>query len=289
MSFIRKIKKKSGVYLAEVENQRIDGKCRQRHIRYIGKEVDGRTILSSSISNVEIEDVKVHGPLLVLHHLADEIGLGEFFGDYGDEILSMVYAHCLDYKSVRHMQKWFEQTDLNMMLSLDGLTEKRLLAALDSLEQGDGELLQKRIFDAVQKKYKLKLSGVLYDVTNTYLYGKKCPLAKLGHDKEGVKGRPLIQIGLGVTRDEGIPMFHKVFDGNISDSRTLRDMVCMFKKYKVRSGAIVELHKFRARLCGELRRQAENMHPVRLRRDTRQEFSYPNIFAVFFLDITLFV
>jgi transposase len=35
------------------------------------------------------------------------------------------------------------------------------------------------------------------------------------------QGRPLIQIGLGVTQDEGIPVFHKTFDGNIADARTL--------------------------------------------------------------------
>ncbi len=38
MSFIRKIKKKSGVYLAEVESYRKDGKVKQRLIRYLGKE-----------------------------------------------------------------------------------------------------------------------------------------------------------------------------------------------------------------------------------------------------------
>ncbi len=38
MSFIRKIKKKSGIYLAEVESYRKDGKVKQRLIRYLGKE-----------------------------------------------------------------------------------------------------------------------------------------------------------------------------------------------------------------------------------------------------------
>ena len=239
MSFIRKIKKGGGVYLAEVENIWVEGTCRQRHLRYVGKEVDGKTILSASISNVEIEDVKVHGPLLVLNHLAGEIGLSGFLGEYGDEILSMVYAHCLDYQSLNKMGSWFERTDLNMMLSLESLTEKRLLNALDSLEKMDSQRLQKELFDTVKQKYRLKMSGVLYDVTNTYLYGQKCPWGKLGHDKEGVKGRPLIQIGLGVTKAEGIPMFHKVFDGNIHDAKTLQDLITSFGQYRIRSGLII--------------------------------------------------
>lgn len=38
MSFIRTIKKGNKVYYAEVENERINGKVVQRHIRYVGKD-----------------------------------------------------------------------------------------------------------------------------------------------------------------------------------------------------------------------------------------------------------
>jgi hypothetical protein len=75
MSFIRKIRKKGKTYLAEVENRWVEGKCVQRHIRYIGKEADGRTILSSSLSDVVVDEVKLYGPLLVLNHLANQIDL----------------------------------------------------------------------------------------------------------------------------------------------------------------------------------------------------------------------
>jgi hypothetical protein len=70
MGFIRKIKRGGKTYLAEVKNVRVKGKVVQRHIRYIGKEADGKTILSSSISNIQIDDVKIFGPLLVLNQIA---------------------------------------------------------------------------------------------------------------------------------------------------------------------------------------------------------------------------
>lgn len=239
MSFIRKYKKGKKVYLAEVENRRIGGKVVQRFLRYVGKQADGRTVLSTSISDVEVQEVRLYGPLLVLHQLAEEIGLREHLGPYANEILSMVYAHCLDYKSVNHMRTWFARTDLNWMLNLEQLTEDRLLRAMDFLEKSDGEKLQRAIFQSVQQHYRLQNSGVIYDVTNTYLYGTKCPLGKLGHDKEGVAGRPLIQIGLGVTLEEGIPVFHKTFEGNIGDSRTLGDLITSFRGYGLPSGTII--------------------------------------------------
>ncbi len=239
MSFIRKRKRNGKIYLEEVENVRVGGKVVQKHIKYIGREADNRTVLSSSISNVSIESVKLHGPLLVLDYLAKKIGLAEILGEYGNEILSLVYAHCLDYKSVNQMSRWFERTDLNMLLNLDNLTEDRLLKSLDSIGEDRRERIQVEIFEKVKKIYKLNNDGVIYDVTNTYLCGKQCSLGKLGKDKDGVKGRPLIQIGLGVTKSEGVPIFHKTFNGNISDSRTLHDLITLFGVYQVKLGLIV--------------------------------------------------
>ena len=238
-SFIRRIKRKDRVYLAEVENRWIDGKCVQKHIRYVGKEADDKTVLSTALADLEVEQVKAYGPLLVLDHLAQEIKLQEQLGDYGAEILSMVYAHCLDYKSINQMEQWFERTDLKLLLGIEGVTERRLLNALDSLESQDWERLQTALFETVKARYALQVSGVLYDVTNTYLDGKRCPFGKLGHDKTGAKGRPLIQIGLGVTKTEGIPLFHKVFDGNIHDARTLHDLVSQFRLYRIKAGTII--------------------------------------------------
>ncbi|MGC9224087.1 MAG: hypothetical protein ACP5E2_09190 [Terracidiphilus sp.] len=89
MSFIRRIKRGGRVYLAEVENRRIDGKVVQHHIRYVGREADDKTILAASLSEAEIEQVKLYGPLLVLHHLAKKIHLPERLGPYSREILSV--------------------------------------------------------------------------------------------------------------------------------------------------------------------------------------------------------
>ena len=143
---------------------------------------------------------------------------------------------------MNQMERWFKRTDLSMMLNIDQLTESRLLmllSAMDFLEKRDSKTLQRDISRSVKEKYQLQYSGAIYDVTNTYLYGKKCLLGKLGHDKEGVKGRPLIQIGLGVTKDEGIPLFHRAFDGNIHDSKTLQDLITTFRHYRLKSGTLI--------------------------------------------------
>ena len=176
---------------------------------------------------------------MVLNSIANKINLPEILGEHANEILSLVYAHCLNYKSVNNMPEWFERTDLNSILDLDGLTEYSLLTALDDFNEDRVEEVQRNIFNSVKKTYNLSSRGIVYDVTNTYLYGTKCQLAKLGHSKEGRKDKPLIQIGLAATQKEGIPIFHKTFDGNIHDSKTLHSLVQMFSGYKLNSGLFV--------------------------------------------------
>jgi len=239
MSFIRKIKKDGKTYLAEVESKRVNGKVVQKFIRYVGKEVDNKTILSGSISNIQVDSVKLYGPLIVLDALAKSINLHEHLGEYSNEILSLVYAHCVEPRSINKMNNWFKKTDLNYILNLDNLTEARLLEALDDIENNDMEQIQMDIFKDVKKSYKLNPSGIIYDVTNTYFYGKKCILGKVGHSKQNQNDKPLVQIGLGVTREDGIPVFHKTYDGNIHDARTMQDAVSIFNRFGIEDVIVV--------------------------------------------------
>ena len=48
-----------------------------------------------------------------------------------------------------------------------------------------------------------------------------------------------MQIGLGVTMEHGIPMFHKVFDGNVHDSKTLQDLIFQLKHYDIKNRLFV--------------------------------------------------
>lgn len=238
MTFIRKIKRGKYVYLAEVENKWINGKVVQKHIRYIGRELSGKPMLSGSIANSEITKVTLWAPLIVLDTLAKQISISEILGEYGDYLLSMAYAHCLDPKSVNKMEDWFQRTDLHTMLKIKEVSEKKLYEAMDSIDDKNSQLIQRKIFREVRNKYKIKPKGYFFDVTNVYFYGTECSIAKKGHNKEG-SYKPQVQIGLAVTETEGIPLFHKTFEGNIFDARILRDMLTPFHEFNIKDAFIV--------------------------------------------------
>jgi len=126
--------------------------------------------------------------------------------------------------SLRGMSEWYQKTEIINLLDIPQITYKKLIETIDSLDGMDSDEVQERIFSRLRDVLNLCPSGYLYDITNIYFYGFCCPLAKKGQNAEG-RREPQIQIGLAITRGEGIPIFHKVFEGNIFDSKTLPDIL----------------------------------------------------------------
>jgi len=237
MSFVRRIKRGNSIYLAEVENVRVGGKVIQKHIRYVGKEVDDKPILAGSVAASTIDAVTIYGPLLMLDEIARQIDLSAVLGEYGDYLLSLAYAHCVSPDSLTGMVDWYKKTEIGNLLSLSGVTYKKLIEAIDSVQEREADI-QRRIFGRAREVLDLSTKGYLYDITNIYFYGVCCPLAKRGHNADGRKERQ-IQIGLAVTQGEGIPLFHKVFEGNIFDARTLPDILLHLRSLDIKDVCIV--------------------------------------------------
>jgi len=70
MGFVRKIKQRGKIYYAEVENQWINGKCVQKHIRSLGTDPEHPT-------NIPIEPV--HFSYLALRLMQDALTPNDLF------------------------------------------------------------------------------------------------------------------------------------------------------------------------------------------------------------------
>ena len=76
MAFIRKIKKKSGTYLAIVESYRDrgdKGKVKQRVKKYLGREIDGKPVRRVRTSNIGVESVKRYGDISCVDKIAQDL------------------------------------------------------------------------------------------------------------------------------------------------------------------------------------------------------------------------
>jgi transposase len=70
---------------------------------------------------------------------------------------------------------------------------------------------------------------VLYDLTSVYFEGRCCPLAKLGHSRDGKNGKLQMVIGLLTNRD-GCPIAVEVFEGNTGDPKTVAGQITKIRE-----------------------------------------------------------
>lgn len=115
----------------------------------------------------------------------------------------------------RGLSEQTADSTLGELLSVQNADEDECYAAMDWL----GER-QVAIETALAKRHLADGALVLYDVTSTYFEGRHCPLAKLGHSRDGKRENPQIVIGL-MTTAEGCPIAVEVFEGNTGDPTTV--------------------------------------------------------------------
>jgi hypothetical protein len=116
---------------------------------------------------------------------------------------------------------------LGEMLGLETVEAEDLYAAMDWLEAR-----QAKIEKALAERHLHDGTLVLYDVSSSYLEGRTCPLARIGHSRDGKKGSLQIVFGLLCNAD-GCPVAVEVYAGNTGDPTTLKDQI---EKVRTRFG-----------------------------------------------------
>lgn len=236
MSFIRRIKKKSGTYLAEVESYRDGGRVRQRVIRYIGKEMDGKPARKVFTSAVRVKEVRRYFDALCIDRLARELGLKDLLGKYGKHALVFLYSHLMDRPSINRMEWWLAHTEILQLVGLSSISTGELYETLGHVDEMDFEAVERAISDKLSRFERYDRSVVI-DVTDTYFEGKTWK-AKRRRGKDG-KYKKLVQIALAVTEKNGFPIFHKIYEGNVPNALIFKDMLVELKKRRI-SGIIVD-------------------------------------------------
>jgi len=115
-------------------------------------------------------------------------------------------------------RQW-HSTTLAEELGVEEASEDDLYQAMDWLLAR-----QERIEKKLAARHLREGGLVLYDVTSGSYEGRTCPLAQLGHNRDGEKGLPIIVYGV-MTDSEGCPVGVEVYGGNTGDPTTVDDQV----------------------------------------------------------------
>jgi Transposase DDE domain len=130
-------------------------------------------------------------------------------------ICQLVIAPC----SKLSMTRRFAQSTLSDELALVGVTEPELLQAMDWLLDR-----QQRVENTLAKRHLNDGGFVLYDLSSSYVEGRCCPLAALGHSRDGKPGKLQVNWGL-VCSPEGRPVAVQVHPGNTADPTTVPGVI----------------------------------------------------------------
>jgi len=158
-----------------------------------------------------------------MRHLGFEKLLASTSSKERDLVVGMITARILDPESKLATTRWWHTTTLPEILGVSDADEDDLYDAMDWLLQRQGHIEKK-----LAARH-LKEGGMaLYDLSSSYFEGSTCPLAALGHSRDGKKGT--LQVNYGLLADEqGRPVSVSVFPGNTGDTTTLMPQVRQVK------------------------------------------------------------
>jgi hypothetical protein len=134
-------------------------------------------------------------------------------------VVAMVTARIVAPQTKLATTRWWHTTTLADDLGIEGADEDDLYGAMDWLLARQDRLEKK-----LAARHLTEGGLVLYDLSSSYFEGSKCPLAKLGHNRDGKKGKLQVNYGL-LTDVRGCPVSVSVYDGNTGDPKTLLPQV----------------------------------------------------------------
>lgn len=146
-------------------------------------------------------------------------------------VKAMVFNRLIKPKSKRGVVSWLKD---QYIPGIDTeISPHHYYRALDYLVEIK-EPLEKVVHDRITDLLTLDLSLVFYDITSSYFEGSKCEIAHKGYSRDHRPDCEQIEIGL-LVNNEGIPISHSVFEGNVKDQNTLPEILkAMQKRFQIK-------------------------------------------------------
>ena len=222
----RKVKKRTLANLSKCPPEVVEG------LRVLLK---GGTAVKQLPEAFEIERSLPHGHAAAALGAIERLGLPRLIDSQPspqrDRTVALIAARILHPGSklaaARGLAEETARDTLGETLELGEVSEDDLYAAMDWLLTRQADIERR-----LAKRRLQEGTLVLYDLTSVYLEGRRCPLAKRGHSRDGKRSKLQIEFGL-LCDAEGCPVAVEVFQGNAADPMAVGAQI---KKLKRRFG-----------------------------------------------------
>ncbi|HTQ91963.1 MAG TPA: IS1634 family transposase, partial [Streptosporangiaceae bacterium] len=159
-----------------------------------------------------------HGHVAAVHAMARKLGLPALLGPAGpqrDLALALVISRAVAPASKLSTLTWWDDTTLGADLGVAEVSTGDIYTAMDWLvhrqEAIEAQLAARHLAPEANPS-----RMALFDLSSSWLEGRRCPLAARGYSRDGKKGKLQIEYGL-LTDPAGRPVAVRVFDGSTAD------------------------------------------------------------------------
>jgi transposase len=192
---------------------------------------DWETVNMSTLKNKDGREI---GAEWLCKQAFDQLGIGNFLRQYGwdEDKIALATTHIIsravypasELKTVSYIKENSAITELTGF-DRERITKDLLYGISHKLNKIKGPLEQ-YLSKRTNELFDLEDKIILYDLTNTYFEGqmRSSKVAKFGRSKEKRSDAKIIVLAVVVNR-EGFLKYSNIFEGNMSDCKTLEDIV----------------------------------------------------------------
>jgi transposase len=251
--FIFKKKSRGCIYYYAAENERVDGKMQRKWEVYLGtfenivKTMGEGLLIPDNVSSTpyglysafvatanEIKFVENFDKVFPKRNQG--LGIGEYF-------LFGILARLTESRTKNSIEGWYDEYRLDMIYPIDSqyLTAQNIWNNLSSLDFEKINEVHHILIGSISDKYDIHDSYIYFDPSNFYTFietnNESEGIAKRGKNKHKRYDLRQVNLALAVTQGEGIPVYHKTYQGNVNDVTFFKENIDDFINHLKRNGS----------------------------------------------------
>jgi transposase len=215
--------------------QRVDGQPRIVKTTYLGSADQLLARLSSppALPRAQAVEIAAFGDVAALYDLATQLGLVELIDaqvpkrdqglSVGQYLLLAAINRATHPTSKARLADWYQDTALTRLVPAPAaaLSSQAFWNHLDRVGEGDIQVIETQLSQRLIERFGLSLRTLVYDGTNFFTYINTTNPATLparGHNKQKRTDLRQVNLGMLVSTDFHVPLFHQVYTGNVNDA-----------------------------------------------------------------------
>lgn len=272
MASLQRFRVRGHSYWRIVQSRRVNGKPGIKVIAYLGKADDLLARLRAA-ETLSIRSLS-HGAVAALFALAGELDVAGTIDRHleasgrrarrrlprgtklsprrndglsvGESLLLAALGRACHATSKRGFAAWARTTTLGDLSGVDveRLTSQHFWDQMEQLPVATIASIEREIVGRVVERFAIPLETLLYDATNFFTFiastNARAELPARGHSKQKRHDRRQVGVALLCTREEGIPLWHEVYGGQVPDVKSFTESLTTFRRRLVEMGQTLQ-------------------------------------------------